>query len=175
MDILAYPWKPFVWLFLFLVDFHLPVTELLYGIVDDLISCCWLGWCHVCHFTYDCLLICFVFFFVLAWIEIDWFINRLIDWLIDPSMIGWLIVRPIDRSIDWLIGCWLTGYSGSFLRSRLLVLFYSVPCAHERCDPCEFLLALRGFVELISVMVRFRTRCYFDPPGGDSRTPHLEP
>ena len=54
-------------------------------------------------------------------------------------------------------------------------LYLSVPCAHERCDPWEFLLVLRGFVELISVMVRFRNRCYFVPPGDDRRTPHLEP
>ena len=49
--------------------------------------------------------------------------------------------------------------------SRMLVLFDLVPCAHERCDPCEFLLALRSFIELVSVMVRFRSsapRRYFD-------------
>ena len=71
--------------------------------------------------------------------------------------------------------CWLRGYSGSFLRSHLLVFIFPVPCAHERCDPWEFLLVLRGFVELISVMVRIRNRCYFVPPGDDRRTPHLEP
>ena len=59
-------------------------------------------------------------------------------------------------------------------RTYFLYMF-SVPCAHERCDPWKFPLVLRGFVELISVMVRFRNRCYFVPPGDDRRTPHLEP
>ena len=114
-------------------------------------------------FVYGCLLICFVFFALLAWIDIDWFINRLIDWRIDPSLIDWLIDRSINRLIDWSFGWWLTGSSASFLRSPLLVLFYSLPCAHVRWDPYQFLLALRGFVELISVMVRFRSSVLFRP------------
>ena len=126
-------------------------------------------------FLYGCLLICFVFCRID--LNCDWLIHQLIDWLIDRSVDDWLIDRPFDRSIDWLIGCWLTGSSGSFIRSRLLVLFYSVPCAHERCDPCEFLLALRGFVELISVMVRFRSSVLFRPrpPRCDWKLPRLGP
>ena len=86
-------------------------------------------------FRYECLLICFISGSIdLNW---DWFINRLIDW------IDWLINGSIDWLIDWLFADWL------------LVLFCSEPCAHERCDPCAFLLALRVFVKLISVMVRF--------------------
>ena len=135
-------------------------------------------WCLVC-------LICVPFaryflhgyirLFALQLGSVDSFINRLVDWSIDPSMFDWLVDRPIDWLIHWLACCWLRGYSGSFLRSHLLVFIFPVPCAHERCDPWEFLLVLRGFVELISVMVRFRTRCYFVPPGDDWRTPHLEP
>ena len=84
-----------------------------------------------------------------------------IGWQLHQS-IGWLIDRPVDV---WLIG-WSTDRSislGGFI--------FPMPCAHERCDPWEFPLVLRGFVELISVMVRFRTRCYFVPPGDDRRTP----
>ena len=62
---------------------------------------------------------------------------------------GYRVVRR--RSI----GCLPTGDGGSFLRSLLLVLIYAAPCAHERCDPCAFLLVRRSFVELISLMVRF--------------------
>ena len=62
---------------------------------------------------------------------------------------GYRVVRR--RSI----GCLPTGDGGSFLRSLLLVLIYAAPCAHERCDPCAFLLDRRSFVELISLMVRF--------------------
>ena len=117
-----------------------------HGTVDDLMFCCLLALCPVCQ-------IFFIRLFALELGLIDRFINRLIDWLIDPSMFDWLVDRPIDRSIDSFIhslaACWLTGYSGSFLRYHLWVLFYSVPCAHERCDPCEFLLALPGFVELM--------------------------
>ena len=136
-------------------------------------------WCLVClicvpfarYFLYG-----YVRSFALQLGSVDSFINRLVDWSIDPSMFDWLVDRPIDRWIDWFIDLidWLVD-SCSFCRSHQLVLFYSVPCAHERCDPCEFLLALRGFVELISVRVRLRTRCYFDPPGGDWSTPHLKP
>ena len=132
-------------------------------------------WCLVClicvpfakYFLYG-----YIWLFSLQLGMVDSFINRLVDWSIDPSMFDWLVDRPIDWLIHWLAGCWLRGYSGSFLRSHLLVFIFPVPCAHERCDPWEFLLVLRGFVELISVMV---TRCYFVPPGGDWRTPHLEP
>ena len=135
-------------------------------------------WCLVClicvpfarYFLYG-----YIRLFALQLGSVDSFINRLVDWSIDPSMFDWLVDRPIDWLIHWLAGCWLGGYSGSFLRSHLLVFIFPVPCAHERCDPWEFLLVLRGFVELISVMVRFRTRCYFVPPGDDWRTPHLEP
>ena len=84
----------------------------------------------------------------------------------------------IDRSIVWSVVCLPSGYGDSFLRALLLVLFYSVPCAHERCDPCGcgFLLALRGFVELISVMVRFRSSVLFRPrpPGGGWKLRRLE-
>ena len=135
-------------------------------------------WCLVClicvlfarYFLYG-----YIRLFALQFGSVDSFVNRLVDWSIDPSMFDWLVDRPIDWLIHWLAGCWLRGYSGSFLRSHLLVFIFPVHCAHERCDPWEFLLVLRGFVELISVMVRFRTRCYFVPPGDDWRTPHLEP
>ena len=132
---------------------------------------CWrydvllLAWLFSCLQMVLYMAVCWyaLFFAVLAWIELDWFINRLIDWRIDPSLTDWLIDRSINRLIDWSLGCWLSGSSGSILRYRLLVLFYSLPCAHERWDPCQFLLALRGFVELISVMVRFRSSVLFRP------------
>ena len=87
-----------------------------------------------------------------------------------------LDLRLIHWSIDWLIdrsiGCWLTGYLASFGH-----FFYFAPCVHERCDPCEFLLALRGFVELISIMVRFRSSVLFRPrpPRCDWKLPRLGP
>ena len=37
---------------------------------------------------------------------VDSFINRLVDWSIDPSMFDWLVDRPIDRLTHSLIG-WL--------------------------------------------------------------------
>ena len=142
--------------------FLLPLTELLNGTVDDMISCCLLDCCLVSQ-LFSIRLLADMLCFFRTGLNWDWLIHQSIDWLINRSVDDWLIDWSTDRSIDWLIGCWLTGYSGSFLRSRLLVLFYSVPCAHERCDPCAFLLALRGFVELISVMVRFRSSVLFRP------------
>ena len=136
-------------------------------------------WCLVC-------LICVPFaeYFLYGYIRlfssirIGWQLHHSIGWLIDRSVdvwvIGWSTDRSIDSFIDWLV-VRLRGYSGSFLRSHLLVFIFPVPCAHERCDPWEFPLVRRGFVELTSVMVRFRNRCYFVPPGDDWRTPHLEP
>ena len=84
---------------------------------------------------------------------------------------GWFIDRSIDWLIDRSIGCWVTGYLASFGH------FLFAPCVHERCDPCEFLLALRGFVELISVMVRFRSSVLFRPrpPRCDWKLPRLGP
>ena len=39
-----------------------------------------------------------------------------------------------------------------------LFWFYLIWClACERGGPCELLLALRGFIELVSVMIRFRS------------------
>ena len=145
---------------------------MVHGIFDDLM----LGLLDLCS-------VCQVFSIrlytvICSAIRIGWQLSS-IDWLTDRSirrcLIDWLIDRSIDWLIHWLAGCWLRGYSGSFLRSHLLVFIFPVPCAHGRCDPWEFLLVLRGFVELISVMVRFRTRCYFVPPGDDWRTTHLEP
>ena len=66
-------------------------------------------WCLVC-------LICVPFakyflyghirLFALHLGSVDSFINRLVDWSIDPSMFDWLVDRPIDRLIHSLIG-WL--------------------------------------------------------------------
>ena len=158
----------FVLLFSLLVFSRPSFCQLVTCWRSDLLLLGWLLSCFPNYIRCGCLLICFVFV-LLNSIEIDWFINRSIGW------IDWLIDRPIDRLIDCSIGCLPTGYGGSFLRSILLVLFYSVPCAHERCDPCAFLLALRGFVELISVMVRCRGSVLLRPPGGDWKIPPLGP
>ena len=73
--------------------------------------------------------------------------------LIHSLCIDWLIDWSIDRLlVDWLFG---------FMWSRLSVLLDLVTCTHERCDPCELLLSLRGFVKLISVMVSFRSSFLF--------------
>ena len=107
--------------------------------------------------------VCWYALFLVFWPDLR-LLAPSIDWLI--GLIDILIDWSTDRSIHWLIGCLPTGYGGSFLRSLLLVLFYSAPCARERCDPCAFLLALRGFVELISGMVRFRSSVLFRPAWG---------
>ena len=58
---------------------------------------------------------------------------------------------------------WLVGWLVDFIWFCSLGLYGLVPFAHAwfpsygRCDPCEFLLAIRGFIELVSVMVRLRS------------------
>ena len=66
-------------------------------------------WCLVClicvpfarYFLYG-----YVRLFALQLGSVDSFINRLVDWSIDPSMFDWLVDRPIDRLTHSLIG-WL--------------------------------------------------------------------
>jgi len=146
----------------------LPATVLLSETVDSMMSCCLLDYFPVCQLFSICYFASVLFCFACLDLTWDWFIDRLIDWLID-----WLIDCSIDRLIDWLLVDWLF----VLIRSRMLVLFDLVPCAHERCDPCEFLLALRSFIELVSVMVRFRSSALLRPrlPRGGWKTIRLEP
>ena len=66
-------------------------------------------WCLVClicvpfarYFLYG-----YIRLFALQFGSVDSFINRLVDWSINPSMFDWLVDRPIDRLIHSLIG-WL--------------------------------------------------------------------
>ena len=94
----------------------------------------------VCLFAYliVCLLVCllvglFVCCFRLAWV---------IDWLL----------------VGWLVG-WLAGWFHFVLFFGFIWFGVLRTClvSHERCDPCELLLALCGFIELVSVMIRFRS------------------
>ena len=150
----------FVLLFSLLVFSRPSFCQLVTCWRSDLLLLGWLLSCFPNYIRCGCLLICFVFV-LLNWIEIDWFINRSIGW------IDWLIDWSTDRSIDWLLDWLFADWLWWFIPSvSFVVLFYSVPCAHERCDPCAFLLALRGFVELISVMVRFRSSVLFRPAWG---------
>ena len=129
-------------------------TVLLNGTVDDCMSCCLLYCLSVCQ-SFLCVFCRSVFLLLVStWLEVDSLIDRSIDWLIDRLVVGWLVI--------WL---------------RSFIYFDFAPCVHERCDPCEFLLALRGFVELISVMVRFRSSVLFRPrpPRCDWKLPRLGP
>ena len=63
-------------------------------------------WCLVClscvpftrYFLYG-----YIRLFALQLGSVDSFINRLVDWSIDPSMFDWLVDRPIDRLTHSLI------------------------------------------------------------------------
>ena len=67
-------------------------------------------WCLVClicvpfarYFLYG-----YVRLFALQLGSVDSFINRLVDWSIDPSMFDWSVDRPIDRLIHSLIDWFL--------------------------------------------------------------------
>ena len=136
--------------FSFMFTFLLAVIEL--KTIWSLVVCCLVDRCLVSQILFIRL---FADMLQFRFIEIDRFINPLSDW-IDSS-----IDRPIGQLIDRLVVCWRAMEVHSF--GVLCWFYFSVPCAHERCDPCAFLLALRGCVELISVMVRFRSSVLFRP------------
>jgi len=144
---------------------------IVHGIVDDLM----LGLLNLCSICQGFSIRLYIVIF--SSIKIGWQLHQSIGWLIDQSvdvwLIGWSTDRSIDSFIDWLVAGWEAIVVHAFGLTSWFT--FPVPCANERCDPWEFALVLRGFVELISVMVRFRNRCYFAPPGDDRRTPHLEP
>ena len=105
-----------------------------HGAADYLMFCCLFACLFSCSSTIldlsDCRIIFHDLFFV---------------WLIDWS---------IDRLTGWVIGrFYLVLFFGSIWFDALRPFLVS----HERCDPYEFLLVLRGFMELVSVMVRFRS------------------
>ena len=103
----------FEWLYLWccfavFVFFFLPQDWLVYWPVEWYMVFLMI-WCLIC-------LICVTFaryflygytrLFALQLGSVDSFINRLVDWSIDPSMFDWLVDRPIDRLTHSLIG-WL--------------------------------------------------------------------
>ena len=140
--------------------------------------CIYTGWmCFICVFlpvmyfwmlllTILCSVACFIV------LRLLFFFHVAFRWSVFVACLDLTWGRFIDRSIDWLIDRLL----GDLL-FRSVIVFDFAPYVQERCDPCEFLLALRGFVELISVMVRFRSSvlCRLRSPRCDWKLPRLGP
>ena len=127
------------------------------------LDCSWYGWGSKIIW---CVVAC-----VLAYLFVFLFVNYFLYVSVPICLICfglecltvWLIDRLIDRSSDWSIN-WLSAWL--IVGWLHLVLFFgfiwfgtfrTCLASHGHCDPCEFLLALRSFIELVSVMVKFRT------------------